>query len=249
MAWPTTPTAGDVVTSALLELGVYGIDEPLSAEDKAFGLQKLQRLIDSINAQRELIFGISFQTFNLIASHGPHTIGPAGDFAVTPRPVDVASCSFILNSATANPVDLPVRMRDKDWWSANPLKSLQSSIVTDCYYNSGAPNGELNFFPISNVIAPVRLELWSSIANPVAYTTALTMPQGYSDLLVYNLAVALAPAFNANPSPLLIGLAQRALATVEANNNEPPRIVTTDGMPGAGGSGRPDFNFLTGMRE
>ena len=51
----------------------------MSQDDAAWGLEKLQRIIDQWNARRELIFSVSFLQFTLIANHGPHTIiGPGG---------------------------------------------------------------------------------------------------------------------------------------------------------------------------
>lgn len=239
----------DLIQSAYQELGINPIEEPVTRGNAAWGLEKLQRLIDNLNAQREMIFSLSFQLFNLTANHAPHTIGPAGDFQAPYRPVQVVSASFILNSGSANPVDTPIRIRDADWWAANPIKSLTSSIVTDLYYDPASPLGNLNFYPISNINNPVRLELWNSLTQALDLVTPLGFVQGYWDLIVTNLALSLAPSFNIQPSPYLAKMANDAIETVMDNNNKAPRIVTNSGMPGSPGDGRPDYNFLTGLRE
>src|SRR6185437_2622233 len=112
----------DLILSALYEIGAQSQGESLSSEDAAWGLEKLQRLIDSWNARREMIFSHTFTQYNIKPNHSPHTFGPGGDFDVPIRPVRVISASVILDSGQANPVDLPVNIRDDDWWANNPLK-------------------------------------------------------------------------------------------------------------------------------
>ncbi|MGH9505235.1 MAG: hypothetical protein ACRD20_20470 [Terriglobales bacterium] len=240
----------DVILAALYELGVQAQGEPLEAQDGAWGLQKLQREIDQFNARREMIFSESFLEFTLQANHAPHTIGPGGDFQLPIRPVEIISASFILNPGTANPVDAPIKIKDAAWWAAVPLKNLASEIVTDLYYDPAGPRGNLNFYPICNIANPVRLEMWNSLAQAVSLQTKLGFVQGYWDAVVTDLAVRLAPSYGQPVSPDLREQWNRAMRIVQANNNAPPRIDTNcGGLPESGRGGRPDFNFLTGLRE
>jgi hypothetical protein len=240
----------DLILSALLEIGVVAAGEPLSAQDAAWGLEKLQRLIDQFNARRELIFSVSFPLFNLLANHGPHTIGPGGDFNVPIRPVTVLSANFVLNSGGANPVDLPISIRDADWWASNNLKSMVSSIITELYYEESVPLGKLNFWPISNTVAPVRLETWNSLTQAVDLVTKIGFAQGYWDAIVSDLAVRLCPSYERSVPPDLREQWNRAMRVIQANNDKAPRIRTDGGgMPSGRSGGKPDFNFLTGMRE
>jgi hypothetical protein len=239
----------DIVDAALQEINVTAAGEPSDPQDSAWGLQKLQRLIDQWNARRELIFSVGFYVYNLIANHYPHTIGPQGDFNVPLRPVTVVSASFILNSGSNNPVDTPIKIRSSDWWAANPLKTLTSSICTELYYDPATPLGNLNFFPICNIANPVRLEVWNSLAQAISLNSKLGFAQGYWDAVVTDLAVRLCPSFEKSVSPDLREQWNRAMRIIEANNDKPPIINTDEGMPTSRRGGRPDFNFLTGMRE
>lgn len=248
-----TARAADLIQSAAYEIAAFSPGEPVAAAEALWGLELLQRIIDQWNAKRAMIFSVGFYAYNLVANLGPHTIGPTGTFNTGPaanyRPVRVSSASFVLNPGSANPVDLPVQMRDKDWWAANPLKSLTSSIITDCYYEPSQPNGALNFFPICNTNGTVRLELWNSLAQALNLQSQIGMVQGYWEALVTTLALALAPSFEKQPSPVLVARQGSAIKTIFENNDPAPRIDTRSGMPGTAGTGRPDFNFLTGMRE
>jgi hypothetical protein len=248
-----TALAADIVQSAGYEIGAFSPGEAVPAAEALWGLEVLQRTIDSWNARREMIFAISFTAYNLTPNLAPHTIGPTGTFntglAANYRPAKIGSASFVLNPGATEPVDLPVRMRDKDWWAANPLKSMTSSIITDLYYEPAMPNGNLNFFPICNTNGVVRLEQWSSLQQALTLETALGLAQGYWEALVTTLALALCPSFQAQPSPVLAARQTAAIKAIFANNDLAPRIETNSGMPGTSGTGRPDFNFLTGMRE
>ncbi len=248
-----TARAADLIQSAAYEIGAFSPGEPVAAAEALWGLEVLQRIIDQWNAKRTMIFSVAFTTYNLIANHAPHTIGPTGDFNTGPaaayRPVRIGSASFVLNPGATEPVDLPMHIRDKDWWAANPLKSLASSVITDLYYEPAQPNGNLNFFPILNTNGVVRLEQWSGLAQALALGTELGLVQGYWEALVTSLALALAPSFEKAPSPVLVARQAAAMRIVFGNNEMAPRIDTASGMPGTAATGRPDFNFLTGMRE
>jgi hypothetical protein len=244
-------TPADLIYSALLEGGIIAAGEKLQAQDAAWGLEKLQRVLDQTNARREMIYSHSFLLFNLQANHSPHTIGPNGDFNLPIRPVKIISAAFLLNSGGGQPVDSPfLNIRDDDWWAQNPLKSLTSSVVTDLYYDAASPLGNCNFFPICQGANPVRLEIWASLAQAVALQTKLGFVQGYWDWIVTDLAVKLCPSYNRQVPADLREQWNRASRIVQANNDGPPQISTNGGgMPSSRRGGRPDFNFLTGMRE
>jgi hypothetical protein len=242
--------AADIVQGALEDIGVLAEGEKVSAGELAVALPRLQRWIDQVNARRELIFSITFQLFNLIANHAPHTIGPNGDFNLPLRPVRIVGANFILSSGSSNPIDSPViRIMDDDWWQRNPTKSLQSNIVTHLYYDPAPTLGNLNFWPICTVNNPVRLEFWNSLAQPISAQSALALPQGYWDATVLSLARKLSPVFNKPFSPDLREQWNQAMRIIETNNNLPPRIATDAGSPNNRKGGRPDFNWMTGMRE
>ena len=176
------PITLDVITSANLEINNIGAGETLDANDASWGLEKLQRLIDKLNAVRQAIFGVTFSLFTLIPNQPPHTIGPGGDFNVAFRPVRIPSANFILNAGNpTNAVDSPwLHIQDSDWWAALPTKSLTSSVVVDLYYDPAVPLGNLNFWPIW-VTSPTHLsdlEMWTNISYPLTTETMLPFPAG-----------------------------------------------------------------------
>ena len=241
--------ASDIVQAALEEISVLAEGEKVSASDLAVGMSRLQRWVDQVNARRELIYSITFNLYNLIPNHSPHTIGPNGDFNIPSRPVRIESAAFILNPGGTQAVDMPIHIRDDQWWAGLPVKSLATPIVTDLYYSPDAPLGNLNFWPICTIANPVRLQIWSSVAQPIAPQSKLMLPPGYWDATVLSLARKLCPMFNRQWTPDLKEMWNHAMRIIEANNNKPPRLNLDIGSPNSRKGGRPDFNFLTGLRE
>ncbi len=248
-----TAKAADIIQSAAYEIGAFSPGEAVPAADALWGLEVLQRIIDQWNAKRAMIFDVNFTLYNLVPNLAPHTIGPTGTFDTGPaanyRPARIASASFVLNPGTTQPVDMGINIRDKDWWGANPLKSMTSSIITDLYYDPALPNGNLNFFPICNTNGVVRLEQWNSLAQALTLETGIGLVQGYWEALVMSLALALSSSFGVQPSPILVARQAAAMRIIFDNNDAAPRTTTNSGMPGTAQTGRPDFNFLTGMSE
>ena len=240
--------ASDIIQAALEEIGVLAEGEKVSSGDLAVSLPRLQRWVDQVNARRELIYSISFDQFTLTPNHAPHTIGPNGDFNIPLRPVRIMSGAFLLNSGSQT-VDTPIRVKDEQWWAANPVKSLQTSIVTHLYYDPSSPLGTLNFWPICNIANPVRLELWNSIAQPISSTVGLSLPPGYWDATVLSLARKLCPVYNRAFSPDLKEMWNHAMRIIEGNNNQPPRLNLATGSPDSRRGGKPDFNFLVGYDD
>jgi len=243
------PFSLDLIKSAMFEINILGAGETPSADEASWGLEKLQRLIDRLNAYRQAIYNVNFQVFTVQANQSP-TIGPTGNFVVNPRPVRIVSASWLLNPGSgSNQVDTPIRVADNQWWASNPNKQLTSSISTYLYYSPDVPNGTCYFWPIPTVSNPVRLELWTSLVVPITTETQLTFPQGYWDAIVLSLAEDLCSGFQKEPSPTLSERKRAAMRIIMGNNAPPPRIDTDYGMPNSGGSGRPDFDFLTGLDD
>ena len=99
-----TVTALSLVNAAGQEIGALAAGEQFDTDNQAWVLQKLQRVIDTANARRVMVYTNIFSQFTLIPNLAPHTIGPSGSlagpsdpaFLVTQRPVEIPTISLIL---------------------------------------------------------------------------------------------------------------------------------------------------------
>lgn len=253
---PNTYKAFDIIVDAMIEVGLLapGESNNLDADTAQWAFRKFNNLLDTWASQRKFVPSQTFQTFNLIAGLSPHTIGPNNaTFTVAQRPIRIESWALVLNTVGATAVDIPRKpTRDKDWWATQRVKSLQSNIPTDLYYEPDSPNGSLFFWPVPNTVYPVRLELWTVLAQYVAITDPCDGPggsgilfPGYRNAMMLSLAETLIPGSQKEASQGLTIQAAAARAAVFGNNSKSPRIATADiGQETA--KRKADFNWLTG---
>lgn len=231
-------TALDIISDALNELGVLSAAETPSAEDAAFGLRRLNQLLDSWNAERDAVYADVFASGTLTPSLSPHTIGPTGTIVTAQRPVSIEGANLMLSSTVRSSIDVT---RDASWWFARSTPLLATTIPTDLYYDPTWPNGSLYFWPVPTTTGPV--ELWTrQVLAALTLVTVFTMPPGYQEAVSLSLAEAIAPAYGGQVPPQTSASAAKARARIFNNNRVVPKLVTRDeGIPG----GRGSFNYLT----
>jgi len=256
---PLTYTLLDIISDALIEIGILAPGDQLDAETGQWAFRKANYLIDTWSAEFGKVFTTTFQLFNLVPNLSPHTIGPAGNvpaptFALnSPRPVRIESAALILNTS-GQLVDLPMNIRDDAWWAQQRTKDIKTNVPTDLFYSADSPLGSCFFWPVPNVANQVRLQLrtmlaqYEQINDPLAGSGgATTLPVGYRNALMLTLAETLASGAARELSATLVASALAARAVIFGNNAKSPRTSTQDaGMPRAGR--RADFNWATGGR-
>lgn len=245
--------AGDIGASALVEIGVIAPGEAMPGDQAGWVLESLQRRIDLINAQKQLIYAVNFQTFLTPASTQPITIGPGAQFNVPDPPVRIESANWILPAGSSN-IDLKPLwiLTDQDWAQVS-IKNLTSTLPTALYYSRGPAVGNIYLHPIPTVSQNIRLQLWSGLGQALAVGTNLSLPPAYWAYLVSALASDVAPGFGPNAveiaqsAPFLMKY-REARQAISGNNNVAPRVRTD--VPGSKQSGVvPDFNYLTGSKQ
>lgn len=161
------------------------------------------------------------------------------------RPEKIVDANIILNNL--NPiVKCPLRIRDKDWWIANSIPSVPTSIPTDLFYDPLFPNGQIYLWPLQNVNYGLELEVWTNLSQVVSLTQQFWLPQGYEDAVTYGLAVSLAPSYGRPLDATLAALAVNAKGKIQTRNSQSPKMATRDtGIP-RGNRGGTLFNWLNG---
>lgn len=230
-----TVTALQLINAAGQEIGALAGGEQFGNDDQAWVLQKLQRVIDTFNAKRTMVYANTFTTFTLVANLTPHTIGPTGTFQVNQRPVEIPTIGLVLVNTNPETVEIPLTRRDKEWWADQRVKNLTSTIPTDYYYEPDWPNGSIYFWPVPSQVNNVLIQQRTVITEITDTSQSFIMPPAYWDAIVYTLAKAISPSFERPISPDLRELAADAIRSVLGNNVKSPRGQTGDaGMPGSG---------------
>lgn len=223
-----------IVSDAFMELNVFGASQSQDAGDMAFGLGKLNRVFDNLNAMRQGVYQQKFIQFTLTPALSPHTIGPTGVWVETQRPVTIDGGDLAVGSGVTQPIDF-----DHDWtWYQNiSLQSQTSGYPTDAYYEPAWPNGKIYFWPVPSSARVVTLSVRLTLAQ-VTLVDTFWMPPGYRDAITLTLAESLMSAYprTGRDDGTLSRAALLARERVYANNLIIPALVTVDsGMPGGQG--------------
>jgi hypothetical protein len=238
----------DVLYIAFREARVLLRPQALNSNNELLdGLIFLNQQIDYWAARGCYAWTTTFTTWTLSAGHQPHLIGPglpAPDFAVNQRPVRIESANLVLTNFSP-PVDVPVNIRDNAWWAQQRVKSIQSSIPTDLYYEPDVPNGQLWFWPVPTVAYGMRLEGRVVLQQFASLTDTFIAPQSYLAAVALTLAEELSDIWGTQAPPNLSRRALKARDALQSNNNLAPRIASADwgasASPSAG-----DWNWQTG---
>lgn len=249
---------GDLCADALIEIGAASPGEigNISPDELGWVFRKANEVLDVWAALRRYVYSYQFLVFTFQAGVNPVLMGPspAAQWSVPMRPVRLESAALILNSGTA--VDLPINIRDKDWWALNAVKSISTNVPTDVYPDYTFPDASLYFWPVINAGSQCRVQIWGNIPQFDAITDPIggpggpgTLPPAMRTALKLTLAESLLSGSNRQPNPTLIAAATAARAAFIGNNAKAPRIQTQDaGMPKAQRGTRADFNWASGGR-
>ena len=236
----------DVLYIAFREARILQRPQGLNSNNELMdGMIFLNQQINYWAARACYAYTTSFVVYTLTSGHQPHLIGPglnAPDFAIPLRPVNIASASLILPGAS--PVDLPIQIRDNEWWASKSTKSIASTIPTDLYYEPNFPNGSLYFWPTPNAPYTVRLEGNVVLQEFVTLDDCFIAPQAYRSAVTLTLAEELCDIWGTATPPNLPRRAMKARDALQSNNNLPPRIASAD--HGTFSSPSADFNYMTG---
>ena len=236
----------DLIEDALIEIGAQAPGEPLPAEHLEMGRRRLNRIIDEWAARKVYAYNVAFREFTLSPNHQPHLIGPglaAPDFDAA-RPVRIENAAIIL--VGTQPVDVPLNIRDDDWWANQRVKSVASTVPTDLYYSPDMPNGGLYLWPVPTFAYGLRLETWVCLIGVAAenVTDDFVAAPAYERTLLLALAKDLGRPFGIEAPASLEADLRAARAALQSGNDKSPRTQTADyGTRGRRGGG---FNYYSG---
>lgn len=235
-------TVLDEITAALREIGVAGEGYSLSASESADGLTALNRMVDQWAAERLQIFKVTRTAFNLTANVQDYAVG-TGSIVNVARPVFVEQIN--IQDTSPNPdVEIPLGdpLTDEEW-AAIQVKALTSAWPQAAYYNPTYPTGTISFWPVptSTTLQGV-LYAPQAVAQFAGLTDVISLPPGYEEMLVTNLAVRLLASYGRTPDPTLMQRAVQAKAIVmRANKRLTELSLDAGALIGCGGYSTSDF--------
>jgi hypothetical protein len=203
--------ARNLIEDAMLMAGRKALGTALDGDTLAYGLRRLNQLIDEWQAQG---LYIPFTTEVIQAITGsPVTIGATGT-VIAPMPAFVRDTSFFRIGG----LDFPLEWIDIAEFNRIPLKAIDTYPVYASYV-PGDTLGNLYFYP-----RPTNYELHLYIDDVlpafVDYDTDYSLQKGYHNALTYTLA----EVFCEGVRPVSQDIARKAMsarAVVRENNVKP----------------------------
>jgi len=225
------------ITAALIEIGVINPIDEATPQDHSYGLDTLNRIIDSYNTQNLLVTYMED-----IALLAPYTLNECDvtEEELTTRlwnnTVTIGNCQEINMTA---PIDIQGLFwrRDGTDYKSNMMTFNQWGDITTKgnttiprrHYIQRMDNNNIKIY--FDYIPEDGLELHllakrpytgvNSVGNEYIPTDDINWNFGFEKMLMKRLAVELAPSYEIVPSQILVAAAQEAEANVKRHNSQP----------------------------
>lgn len=235
-------TGRDLISASLRLIGATAPGESLAASEATDGLAALNRMISSWSTEPLLIYSRVRDSLTLVVGTQSYTMGTGGTHSVS-RPVQVHEAA-VRNETVSPAVEIPVAILSLAEWQAIPAKATSGEYPTGIYLEGTFPYETVNVYPKPSVAH--KLITWSSkvISSISTLDTSVSLPPGYEEALIYNLALRLAPEYGRPVSAEVATVAMETKASIKRLNHRPAYMVP-DAIP-ASGAGGARFDVNTG---
>lgn len=213
-------TKQQLIRLALQEIGVVSEGNQPTTSDLSVASDILDQWLDSTQADRLWIFAIQRMLFVPAQLKQTYTLGPGGDFNVTPRPAKVTRYGVISLNNPQQPLELPLDSLTEAQWQSIPVKGITSALPQRVWDDNQFPLRNLNLWPVPNVQVDFTVYQWAALTAWPDYVTDVQFPPGYARAIRLSLAIELGDIFGAARmvSPLMIQKAQQAVSRLKAMN-------------------------------
>lgn len=229
-------TVRDLIKDMFSVLNVFAAGESVQASDEQEALRALNTMLDTWSGQGIMIFKQTSEEFTLSGGTGSYTLGPTGDF-ITTRP-------HLIENATlkSGQTELPVDVINVQQYSAISNKTASSNIPQKMYVDGGFPNLTLKLHPVPSEANALVLYSLKPLASFASVNDSVSLPPGYTEALIYNLAKRLARRYGKAMAPEDDEIARDAITIIKRKNSRPV-YMRSDVM---GLIVKKPFNIITG---
>lgn len=180
-------TGQSLIEDSLLEIGVGSPNQTPIQSVLNHGLRVLNRMWASWSAELGPVNALTTDTHTWPSGSISQTIGSGGDINVT-RPVEIDSIQTQKDS-----LDYTVDRVSYPQFQSTVLKTISTDYPDVFAYQKGHPLGTIYLYPVPASALTVDINSWKALT---AFTMAgtVSLPDGYEEAIVKNLAIDLAPA-------------------------------------------------------
>lgn len=235
--------AATICRGALRLISAIRQGEAGDPDDITEAYQAAQEMLDQWATDRLLCVVVEQADFPLVSGQQDYTIGEGGNFN-RQRPLWLDRASILQFSNPQLPLELGLDVLDYGQWQEIPVKATTSSLPRRLYFDGNVGTlAKLKYWPIPSITTlQTRLYCPTALTQFASQTADYTFPQGYVGALRYNLAIALAPEYDTEPSQAVVAKAAEYLSNIRAMNDKAMMIGVDQALLRSGDT----FNFYTG---
>lgn len=192
-----TDTVRDIISEALLDLGVLPEGDTPTAIQAAGALKKFNGMLDLMGLDPQLVYGMNENILPLVSNKGMYTIGAGGDLDI-PRPnriLNVAIRDTTLPAAQR--ADYPVLIYNNEEWAEVVFKQETAQWPSfGIYFDYKYPYIEAYTNPVPNSSQYSIVIFTEAVFAALTLDSTLIFPAGYRTLLVTELAIILSSSYS-----------------------------------------------------
>jgi hypothetical protein len=213
-------TARDLIFDAMLKIGVIGQSDVVNNDEATAALRELNRMVQTWQNDSLMIYTVDRQVFPFVINQQFYTIGVGGDFVTTypVRPGQIDMASVIISGGT---VENPIEILNDEQWRDVTVKQTDSTFPLAMWANGNYPLNTLAFWPVPQSSVSLVLYIWGQTNEFSSINTTVTLPKGYEDAIVNNLALRLCPSYGVVPNPIVHQDAKESKSWIKKMNWEP----------------------------
>lgn len=210
-------TSQTLIDRAARLVSAVGSGESCTPDESADGLIALNAMLEAWQIDKLDVWAFVDTAHSLVAGTQSYTVGPSGNFNLTPRPAKIEEC-FVRYSNTDSPVDLIT----SEQWNALPSKTDTATYPDRAYYEPTLATGTLLVYPKPSAVSSLHIVTWQVVTTLAALSTSIALPPGYERAIAYNLAVEWAgPEFGLKPSADVQRIAMESHGAIKRANHRP----------------------------
>lgn len=208
-------TVRDLVRMALMTIGVLADGEDPTASQLQDAITTLNMQLDVWSTEKLFICSVTQEVFNFVGGQQTYLMGLGAPDFNTARPIFIETASVRINPGATNQLDIPMSIFGPDEWARVSVKLTPSVWPTQMYADFQFPYVNLNFYPVPQQTNELYITSWKPLTALTTANTNFSMAPGFSEAVLYNLAIRLCPIYGKSASAEVLGLAQSAKAKLK----------------------------------
>jgi hypothetical protein len=200
-------TALDIITKALQKNGVLVKSETPASDEADDALDTLNAMISAWSNDSMFIYARTEENFPLVAGTATYTIGTSQTFN-TARPMELIS-SYVRQGVTDyNLTKIP----DETYYGI--IDKSTRSIPRFINFTNGFPTATIKLWPVPDTTYTIYL-LTEKELSSFTLNQTVSLPPGWEQALIYNLAVLLAPEYGQPVDQSVTEIAERSMGAIK----------------------------------